>query len=414
MNLKNVFFTFVLALFMAQAVSLLAADTVSLYLTADGIEIKGDNLMPGQKDSIMCLYYEQSVGNTFKNNYGPIVIRKLIDKSSPLLIKAEVEKQVIKGVFKFFQQISSGSSRGFYRVSIEGGHIDSIKQYLPDTTNPATNDKKTMEEVVFSYSKITFIFEDGGIAYPSDDNSVSTKTSDTNSASSNTMNSATGNLSGNSMSDIHDANRLDNIVQKPSASTGQADITGLWMVTQENEKNHHLYMYQEGGKISGVWDDRFMITGSMSGNVYTGKYFTTVNPSGNSVTMTMASDGLSFVGTYHRGTMDHEMRAIKDTQKTARITATPTMGTPSTGFAGTWGTTEGDIALKVDGTKVSGTWGDKTVIGTVNGNVLNGRYYKTSEEELLWGLNMTMKSDGKTCVFFHTKQGGVSFNTWRK
>jgi hypothetical protein len=109
-----------------------------------------------------------------------------------------------------------------------------------------------------------------------------------------------------------------------------------------------------------------------------------------------------------------EIRGIKDTEKTAQITAASTMGTPSPGFAGTWGTTGGDIVLKVDGTNVTGTWNDKTISGTINGNVINGRYYMTSYPELLWDFNMAMKPDGKTCIMFHTRQGGVLINTWRK
>jgi hypothetical protein len=202
--------------------------------------------------------------------------------------------------------------------------------------------------------------------------------------------------------------------QSTSTPIGQADIIGLWVVMQGTEKNHHIYMYQEGGKISGVWDDRFMITGAMNGNVYTGKYYTTVNPNGNAVTMTLSPDGLNLEGIYHSSIKDHTLQAVKDVEKTAQIKASPTMDTPSPGFAGTWGTTEGNIVLNVDGTKVSGTWGDKTIGGTVKGNVLNGRYYKTSAPELLWDFNITMKQDGKTCTLFHTKQGGGLINTWRK
>jgi len=215
-------------------------------------------------------------------------------------------------------------------------------------------------------------------------------------------------------SSIKDANHLDDLAQRPPASTGQADITGLWAVTQGTTKNHYIYMYQEAGKISGMWDDRFIITGSLKDNVYSGKYYTMVNPNGSAFTFTVSTDGNSFEGIYHQSIKDYSFSAVKDMGKTAQLTAAPTARTPSLGFAGTWGTTAGDIVLKVEGTKAGGTWGDKTVTGTVNGNVLIGRYYKTSEPEMLWDFNMTMKPDGKTCVLFHSKQGGVYINTWRK
>jgi hypothetical protein len=173
-------------------------------------------------------------------------------------------------------------------------------------------------------------------------------------------------------------------------------------------------MYKEGSKLGGMWDDRFIISGSLNGNVFTGKYYTTVNPNGSAITFTMTADGRSFEGTYHYSIKDYPLIGVKEMEKTAQLTAAPAAGTPAPGFSGTWGTTAGDIILNVDGTKATGTWIDKTISGKVDGNVLNGRYYKTSEPEMLWDFSMTLKPDGKSGTIFHTKQGGVLINTWRK
>jgi hypothetical protein len=214
-----------------------------------------------------------------------------------------------------------------------------------------------------------------------------------------------------SAANLDNANRLVDLVQTPATAS---PIIGLWSVTQGNDRKHYIYMYQEGGNLRGMWDDRFIISGSMNGNVFTGKYYTTVNPNGSALTLTVSPDGNNLEGTYHYSIKDYTLSGLKDPEKNAQIIASPTMATPSPGFAGTWGTTAGDIVLKQEDRKISGTWGDKTITGKVNGNVLNGRYYKTSEPELIWDFSMTMKPDGKTCTLFHTRQGGVLINTWRK
>jgi hypothetical protein len=206
----------------------------------------------------------------------------------------------------------------------------------------------------------------------------------------------------------------DDASKNTSTPAGQNPIIGLWKVTEGNESNHFMYFYQEGGRIAGMWDDRMIITGSMNGNVFKGEYHTTVNPNGNAITMTVNDNGLSFEGTYHFSIADRPMRGVKNTDATAKIKATPNSGASDADFNGIWGTTAGDIILTQEGSKIKGIWGDKTITGKVEGNVLNGRYYSTKYPEMIWDFNMTMKPDGKNCVLFHTKQGGVLINTWRK
>jgi hypothetical protein len=206
----------------------------------------------------------------------------------------------------------------------------------------------------------------------------------------------------------------NNTSESASAPAGQNPIIGLWKITEGTTSNQYIYMYQEGGKIAGMFNDRSIITGSMTGNVFKGEYHGTVNPNGSAITMTLSDDGLSFEGMYHFSIKDRPIRGAKNIDATAKIKATPTMGASDSDFNGTWGTTAGNIIITQEGTKVRGTWEDKTITGKVEGNVLNGRYYSTRYPEMIWDFNMTMRPDGKTCVLFHTKQGGVLINTWRK
>src|SRR5690242_4214681 len=95
------------------------AETVHLYLKANGTDIKGESTQTslGRQDSIECVYFEHEVitaresGSglaTGRRQYPPMKIAKRIDKASPLLMKALCENQVIEATFKFFRPNPTG------------------------------------------------------------------------------------------------------------------------------------------------------------------------------------------------------------------------------------------------------------------------------------------------------------------
>jgi len=154
------------------------AETVHLYLKANGSDIKGESTQQslGRKDSIECLFYEQKVltareaGSgmaTGRRQYEPLLIRKRIDKASPLLFKALVQNQSVDAVFKFFRPspTGDGTTQQFYTVAIKGGRVATLKQFNPDTIVPATSTEPPMEEVSFVFHTITMTFTDGGISH---------------------------------------------------------------------------------------------------------------------------------------------------------------------------------------------------------------------------------------------------------
>jgi type VI secretion system secreted protein Hcp len=154
------------------------AETVHLYLKANGNEIKGESTQEslGRKDSIECISYEQAVTTareattgmvTGRRQYGPLAIRKRIDKSSPLLVKALVENQKIDAVFKFFRPnpAGDGTTEQFYSVEIKGAYVSAIKQLLPNTIAAATTGEPPQEEVSFVFRDITWSYTQGGITH---------------------------------------------------------------------------------------------------------------------------------------------------------------------------------------------------------------------------------------------------------
>lgn len=154
------------------------AETVHLYLKANGADIKGESTQHslGREGSIECVYYEQAIKTareagsgmaTGRRQYEPLLIRKRIDKSSPLIAKALVENQVIDANFKFFRPnpTGDGTTEQFYAVHIKQGRIASQKQIVPDTIVPATSTEPPLEEVSFVFHTISWTYTNGGVTH---------------------------------------------------------------------------------------------------------------------------------------------------------------------------------------------------------------------------------------------------------
>lgn len=154
------------------------AETVHLYLKANGTDIKGESTQTslGREDSIECLYFEDSVRTarekgtgmaTGRRSYEPIVFRKRIDKSSPLLAKALCNNEVIEGTFKFFRPSPNGdgTTQQFFTIEIGEARIAHIKQVSPDVIDPVRTSEPPTEEIGLVFHTITWTYEDGGVQH---------------------------------------------------------------------------------------------------------------------------------------------------------------------------------------------------------------------------------------------------------
>jgi type VI secretion system secreted protein Hcp len=154
------------------------AETVHLYLKSNSADIQGESTQTslGRENSIEVLYFEQATKTareagsgmaTGRRQYEPLLIRKRIDKSSPLLSKSLVENQVIEGEFKFFRPnpTGDGTTQHFYTIKVKQGRVASQKLYVPDTIVPATSTEPPLEEISFVFHTISWRFEDGGIEH---------------------------------------------------------------------------------------------------------------------------------------------------------------------------------------------------------------------------------------------------------
>lgn len=154
------------------------AETVHLYLTANGQPIKGDSTQKslGRQDSIECVYYEQAMATareagaamtTGRRQYAPLLIRKRIDKSSPLLMKAFAENQKIEAIFRFFRPnpVGDGTTEQFYTVTIKNARVASLKEYVPDTIVQESSQRPPLEDVTFVFQSIQWTFTNGNVTY---------------------------------------------------------------------------------------------------------------------------------------------------------------------------------------------------------------------------------------------------------
>ena len=154
------------------------AETVHLYLKSNGADIKGESTQVslGRGDSIECLFFESGVRTareagsgmaTGRRQYEPLLIRKRIDKATPLIAKAMVENSKIEGTFKFFRPnpTGDGTTEQFYTIQIKNGRVASQRQWVPDTIVPASSMEPPLEEVAFVFHTISWTYTNGGITH---------------------------------------------------------------------------------------------------------------------------------------------------------------------------------------------------------------------------------------------------------
>ena len=138
--------------------------------------IKGGVTQPGREGSILMIGASHSVVSprdpqsglpTGKRQHKPFVITKEIDKSSPLLYNVLATNENLSTVtIKFWTpQVKSATGVGTevqsYTVKLTNANIASITFH--DTADKTTTDEAPKEDVAFTYQKIEWTWNDGGI-----------------------------------------------------------------------------------------------------------------------------------------------------------------------------------------------------------------------------------------------------------
>lgn len=154
------------------------AQSVALFLKANGNDIKGDSTIEsqGRKDSIECISFQDAVLTarekssgmaTGRRTYEPVRFTKRIDQATPLLAKALCDNEEITATFKFFRPNpkGDGTTEHFFTNELTGARISYIKRISPDAFDPASSDKPPLEEIGLVFHDITWTYEPAGTSH---------------------------------------------------------------------------------------------------------------------------------------------------------------------------------------------------------------------------------------------------------
>jgi type VI secretion system secreted protein Hcp len=140
--------------------------------------IKGSVTQKGREDSIGIIAYQHDVTTprdpasglaTGKRQHGVFRITKELDKSTPLLFNSWATNENLNEVsFKFWTpQLKAAGGVGAevqsYTVKLTNAHIVSINASMPNIRNPELMKYDQQEEVSFTYQKIEWTWNEGGI-----------------------------------------------------------------------------------------------------------------------------------------------------------------------------------------------------------------------------------------------------------
>ena len=141
-------------------------------------DIKGSVTQKGREDSIMVIAVSHDVVSprdaasglpTGKRQHKPFIITKEVDKSSPLLYNALVNNESITSwTLQFWQPDPKGVEKQHYSIELENAQIAGIRLEMLNNKYPENMDHKEREQGSFTYQKIVWTWQDGGITAEDD------------------------------------------------------------------------------------------------------------------------------------------------------------------------------------------------------------------------------------------------------
>ncbi len=106
---------------------------------------------------------------TGKRQHTPIVVTKPVDKSSPLLMKALVMNENLPEVtLRLYRPSRTGKEEQYFTITLTNATIAGIRQEQLNNKYPENMRHEVREHVSFTYQKITWTYEDGGVTAEDD------------------------------------------------------------------------------------------------------------------------------------------------------------------------------------------------------------------------------------------------------
>ena len=108
----------------------------------------------------------QSSQNLAKSPVGhqPIVLCKEIDKSTPSLYRAQLEKEALQVELSWYRFNDSGVESLFYQISLSNGFIVKLESWMPEATVERNDQTRFLETLSIAYEEITWSYGPDGDA----------------------------------------------------------------------------------------------------------------------------------------------------------------------------------------------------------------------------------------------------------
>ena len=138
-------------------------------------QIKGDCTQSGDKKDTMRVYAVDHLVEIPKDTHTglptgqrihhPLKVTKHKDQASPKLFKACCTGEQSDVELDLYRIKSDGTEEKYYTIKLAEAIIVEMREYTPMTFLPDNKPYHDMEEVSFTYSKITWTYTDGNIEY---------------------------------------------------------------------------------------------------------------------------------------------------------------------------------------------------------------------------------------------------------
>lgn len=154
---------------------------LNAYLTLTGEtqgQIKGSVTQAGREDSIEVYGWNHEVVSprdaasglpTGKRQHKPIIITKPIDKATPLLMNLLTNNENITDwSLHCWKPSRAGKEEQYYSVELVNANVASIQVEQLNNKYPENMRHEVREHVAFTYQKIIWTWQDGGITAEDD------------------------------------------------------------------------------------------------------------------------------------------------------------------------------------------------------------------------------------------------------
>lgn len=138
-------------------------------------EIKGDCPQGGDKKDKVLVYNVDHLVEIPKDTHTglptgqrihhPLTITKHKDQATPKLFQACCTGEQCEVELLFFRIKADGTEENYFKIKLEEAIIVNMREYTPMTFLPDNKPYQDMEEVSFTYSKVTWSYTDGNIEY---------------------------------------------------------------------------------------------------------------------------------------------------------------------------------------------------------------------------------------------------------